>query len=105
MKNYRINKGLQKEIRFLGLNYHYAMLFLGAVTLTWLFLFSLIGITLLKLFLYLAPIFGYHQYFKILDKKNQKFNIKKRKANSTKPMQFKRQFTSVTENNEELLTK
>ncbi|AZB02434.1 hypothetical protein EG359_22510 (plasmid) [Chryseobacterium joostei] len=105
MKNYRVNKGLQKEIRFIGLNQNYAMQFFGVVTLSWLLLFSAIGVTMLTLLLYMVPIVGFYPYFKKMDKKNQKNNIKKTKANGSKPIQYKREFTPITENNEELLTK
>lgn len=104
MNKFRVNKGLQKEIRFVGLNYNYAMQYFGAVTFTWLFLFITIGMTAFLLLFYALPVVLYHRYFKARDKRNQKQNLRKLKANKLKPSQFKREFSTIIEN-EELLIK
>lgn len=104
MNSTRVNKGLEKEIRFFGLKYTYATNYFAAVTFTWLFLFSILELNVKTIILFILPIVVYHQYYRKVDKRNQKENIQKKRANSKKPTKFKRNFTPISEN-EKLFTK
>lgn len=104
MNKFRINKGLEKPVRFFGLDQAFAMEYFGAVAITWFFLFSTVGMTKMSLILYLLPIFIYYTYFKAKDKRNNVLNLKKRKAALAKPTIFKRDFGIKTEH-EKLLNK
>lgn len=91
MKQFKINKGIQKEIRYLGLNSEFALKYLLSVAFFYLLSFSLIGMTKQTFLVYIIAIFAIYYPFKKMDLNNKEYNLKKKKANKFKPSNFSRQ--------------
>ncbi|MFV0531866.1 MAG: hypothetical protein ACK5MD_10585 [Flavobacteriales bacterium] len=96
MKTYTIYKGLQKPIRYIGLDKQFALLFIGYLVVSSggiLVAFSLSGVVACILF---ANVFVSYGYFKYQDKQNLKMNFKKKRAMKFKPDSYKRKNNPLT---------
>lgn len=88
MRTFKVNKGIQKEIRYLGLKSDYALQYLLSLALFYSLCFTLLGMTKQTLFIYIIAVFIIYLPFKRKDKMNRKYDINKRKANEMKPKQI-----------------
>ncbi|MDM1299763.1 hypothetical protein ACTS91_17290 [Empedobacter falsenii] len=90
MQRFKVNKGINKKIRFLGMESEFAQQYLIALSSYWLVVFTLFGSTKTFLLFGIIGIFIIYIPFRAKDARNKKNNLKKLKANKLKPTHFKR---------------
>ena len=90
MQRFKVNKGINKKIRFLGMESEFAQQYLIALSSYWLVVFTLFGSTKTFLLFGIIGIFIIYIPFRAKDARNKKNNLKKLKANILKPTHFKR---------------
>ncbi|WP_454058923.1 DUF4133 domain-containing protein [Elizabethkingia ursingii] len=97
MKKYKVNKGINKPIRFLGLDQKYAYYFMGIVPMLWIVLYTFLGMSLSVIPFYILPVLPIYLYFKRKDIENKAFPSEKKKALMIKPKKIKRDFGKMQE--------
>ena len=97
MLTFKINKGINKKIRFLGMESEFAQQYLIALSFYWLMVFILFGSSKTFLLFGIAGIFTLYIPFRAKDARNKKHNLKKLKASRLKPTHFKRYSSSYEE--------
>lgn len=89
MIKYKVYKGLQKEIRWLGLNKSIALQYMVSLTLN-LLIVLMMGLNAFSFLYGVSSLFWLYFIFYLKDKKNRKTNAKKKNANQGKPTYIKR---------------
>lgn len=85
IKEHKVYKGINKEIRFLFLERNIAMQFLGCCAMLVLIILMFFRVSMVSLGVTLGIIGLIYSYFKKKDLRNQKHNIRKEDCNKRKP--------------------